>query len=210
MSRPDWIGTGDLFPISCVVNHHWTSMQNLEYENAYKKQKVVIKCAIKNEKNTAKQARLDWDGMISPNPENLVLDKIWKLKEVEKKIQFKKGLICGLEISRESNDSLWELSKSEVVLLEVEQIKILKEINKMNPDVLESRMMCIFEKKEPMINDVSSLGKRSLDNPDEAENKTSVKKPVVPGETIEYWLTGTRMVTAMRILKWDKDETNDA
>jgi hypothetical protein len=95
---------------------------------------------LKNFKRKRQAFRLDWDGMIFSNPENLVLDKIWKLKEVEKKIQFKKGLFCGLEISRESNNSLWELSKSQVVLLQSEQMKILKEIDKINPDVL----LCLF------------------------------------------------------------------
>ena len=58
--------------------------------------------------------------------------------------------------------------------------------------------------------DISSLGKRCLQNPDEGEDKKSEKKKVVSGETLEYWLRGSRMVKAMRILKWDKDEANDS
>jgi len=209
MSRAKWIGNGDLFHIDCVVNKGWTAMQNLQYQDAYKKQKEAIKSAVKNESKKAKEAREAWDGVISPNPENLTSHMIWKLKEVEKKIEFKKGLICGLQMCRESNDSLLELSKSEVLSLEVEQMKILEQIDKRDREILGLRKMCIFKKEEDSISDVSNLGKRCLENSDEGEDKTSVKKTVVPGETIEYWLRGTHMVKAMRILSWDKDEANE-
>ena len=209
MSRAKWIGNGDLFHIDCVVNKGWTAMQNLQYQDAYKKQKEAIKSAVKNESKKAKEAREAWDGVISPNPENLTSHMMWNLKEVEKKIEFKKGLICGLQMCRESNDSLLELSKSEVLSLEVEQMKILEQIDKRDREILGLRKMCIFKKEEDSISDVSNLGKRCLEDSDEGEDKTSVKKTVVPGETIEYWLRGTHMVKAMRILSWDKDEANE-
>jgi len=64
MSRAKWIGNGDLFHIDCVVNKGWTPMQNLQYQDAYKKQKEAIKSAVKNESKKAKEAREAWDGVI--------------------------------------------------------------------------------------------------------------------------------------------------
>jgi len=220
--RAPWIGYGDLWPRRCIINAgSWTAKQNREYEEAWLVQKSAMKHALKTETPEAKQMRLGWIGACAPNPADDVFDKCWSVKEIEKTMEFKKGLIYGLESSRDRNEEMLTKTKLELAVLSAQHAGLLERFYADDPEHLERKHLRIFTRNDYLDyvgNDVkidnaeinaTLLGKRPMSQDDMEVKVTTRLRAVDPGESIEYWLKLNRIRKAVEILSWENDDDDD-
>lgn len=212
--RATWIGYGDLWPRSSIVNTiTWTPKQNTEYQAAYDVQKIAIQRALAAETPEAESRRTGWVGGRCPDPSNKVFDKCWALKEVEKSMEFKKGLICGLEHGRDRNENMLAAAKLELVKLSEWHVALLEKFYAHDSEHLNRKKLCVFTRDDDAGSDVeildvdtsaSVLGKRSVGEGHAAGGASKRARVAVPGETSEYWLQSNRLTKGLKILSWDK------
>ena len=132
-----WIGFGELWPLSCITNaKHWTPKQNHEYQQAFDKQKYAMEKALEVEMPAAKKSRKFFLDARATCSSDEIFDECWSMKEIQKIIEFKKGLICGLENRRDHNKSMLTETKSEVVLLETQLIELVEKFYNRYPEHL--------------------------------------------------------------------------
>jgi len=215
VERAKWIGFGELWPLSCIANaKHWTPKQNREYQQAFEKQKFAMQKALEVETPDAKESRMFFCGARAPSSSDEVFDKCWSIKEIEKIIEFKKGLIFGLEHGRDRNEAMLAQTKSEVVVLETQQMELVENFYKNCPQHFQRYKLHAFTRQtETEFNgegggieestevNVANLGKRRAMK--EPVDSASLPKKVIPSESSEYWLSKNRIRTAMTILSWD-------
>jgi len=125
--REAWLGCGPLYARRTLGNAEaWTAQQNREYAAAFEAQKRDIVAALARESAAAKKVRTD-PIRRAPRPDSSdeLFDCYWPIKELESRMQFNKGLISGLEQSRECSEALLEAAKREVAELQAQHAKLL-------------------------------------------------------------------------------------
>lgn len=219
-NRAAWIGYGDLWPRLCIINAaDWTTKQNQEYEEAWRVQKSAMEHALKVETPLAKKMRLGWIGACAPNSSDDVFDKCWSVKEIEKIMEFKKGVIYGLESSRERNEEMLATTKLELKTLSTQHVLLLEKCYADDPEHLDRKQLRVFIRNGHSGNVVKTndaeaaeiaevkdtlLGKRQLDQ-DDTKVHSMTLQAVVPGESSVYWLELNRIRKAVEILSWEND-----
>ena len=144
--RAAWLGCGALYARRTLCNAAaWTAQQNREYETAFRVQQRDIETALTRESAPAKQRRTSPWTQRRPDQQDVLFDHFWPIKELESGIQFKKGLISGLEQSRDRNESLLEASERELVELQAQHAKLMLKFRPQYHHHLQRHGMNVFK-----------------------------------------------------------------
>jgi len=214
--RAEWIGYGVLWPRAMLKNAGvWSPQQNREYQAAFDAQKKDIEEAIAQETPEMKCSRMGDAAICTgyvPGAADDVFDAYLAIAEVQSKMFFHKGIIMGLGMARQSNDSMLEESKQVFSVLQRKKEVLLEEFWALYPEHLVRNSMRIFMRQDKRIAEDGSgagvdgdvtgsvLGKRTISDTDNDQQAVDHMKSCMPKNNAEYWLTGDRLSVGIAIL----------